>query len=120
MLRVRAPGSRALRLFTVLPFLPLLLPSRTAGYWTPPRLFPCPDPEAVSPCSCDSYGQVECSFANSSEEIFSAFNDVIWPSTQQLQFFLRGTQGMKNLPEGIFGNVTFQEMFISDTSLETV
>ncbi|CAG0880253.1 unnamed protein product [Darwinula stevensoni] len=37
-----------------------------------------------------------------------------------MQFFLRGTQGMKNLPEGIFGNVTFQEMFISDTSLETV
>ncbi|CAG0883514.1 unnamed protein product [Darwinula stevensoni] len=43
----------------------------------------CPEPEAISPCECLSDLGVDCSEASNSEEIFSAFNKVVWPDTQQ-------------------------------------
>ncbi|CAG0891421.1 unnamed protein product [Darwinula stevensoni] len=43
----------------------------------------CPEPEAISPCECLSDIGVDCSGASNSKEIFSAFNKVVWPDTQQ-------------------------------------
>ncbi|CAG0889568.1 unnamed protein product [Darwinula stevensoni] len=71
---------------------------------------PCPDPEDISPCTCsydEENGQVsaDCSLANVSE-IYSAFNDVVW------EFNTWGNVAITELSGGIFGNVSFQHVFI--------
>ncbi|CAG0880251.1 unnamed protein product [Darwinula stevensoni] len=80
----------------------------------------CPAPDPISPCTCESNGIVDCSRANTSEEISSAFGNVTWPSTRLSVFRLMNNEGVKCLPEGIFGNVSFQEIHVLRTGLVTV
>ncbi|CAG0902817.1 unnamed protein product [Darwinula stevensoni] len=86
---------------------------------------PCPDPEAIIPCVC-SHNEtlatvtVDCSEATSSEEIFSAFNDADWPILNLTSFWLERNDRVEQLPEGVFGDVTFQEIEVSRTSVESI
>ncbi|CAG0903702.1 unnamed protein product [Darwinula stevensoni] len=86
---------------------------------------PCPDPSSISPCVC-SYNDffdtvsVDCSLATSSEDLFAAFNDAVWPITELLDFRLTGNGYVQDLPSGVFGNVSFQSMFIHFTVVSSV
>ncbi|CAG0904407.1 unnamed protein product [Darwinula stevensoni] len=91
----------------------------------------CSNPNANSSCSCffdDSSGEVtvDCSRASSGEEIFSAFNNYIWLSTLlvnyggQRRFLMTGNWAVEELAAGVFGNVTFDHIFIWGTNLVTV
>ena len=64
----------------ILPFLCILLILFSFSPGTNGQSL-CPDLEAISPCNCYSNGIVDCSRANSSDDISWAFNDVPWPST---------------------------------------
>ncbi|CAG0902078.1 unnamed protein product [Darwinula stevensoni] len=83
--------------------------------------FPCPDPEDISPCTCDHYTEwnendihVDCSSATTSE-IFSIFNDVPWLS-KLTGFNMWYNRAVTELSEGIFGDVTFESITITGAS----
>ncbi|CAG0884351.1 unnamed protein product [Darwinula stevensoni] len=88
---------------------------------------PCPDPDLISPCVCSTYvnesGEVvtvDCSNATTSGDIFSAFNDVEWPFAELTEFRLISNERVDSLPDGAFGGVSFQTIFIHSTALNTI
>ncbi|CAG0891150.1 unnamed protein product [Darwinula stevensoni] len=81
---------------------------------------PCPDPDDILPCICSqdevSGGiSVDCSGATSSDQIFIAFNDAIWPITELGQFRLYENDAVQDLPEGVFGDVSFEEIIVGNS-----
>ncbi|CAG0896957.1 unnamed protein product [Darwinula stevensoni] len=85
---------------------------------------PCPDPGDISPCTCDGtsadFVTVDCSDATSGDQIFSAFNDVDWPFKNLGNFALWGNRAVEDMPEGMFGEVSFRSIGISNTSIKTI
>ncbi|CAG0901237.1 unnamed protein product [Darwinula stevensoni] len=81
----------------------------------------CPVSDLILPCVCYHHlGRqtiVDCSEAKSSDEIFSAFNDVSWPFTEIWKFQLTHNWEILELPDGVFGDVTFEEIYIYNDSL---
>ncbi|CAG0901187.1 unnamed protein product [Darwinula stevensoni] len=87
---------------------------------------PCPDPDEIAPCVCHFQDgprvnvTVDCSGATSSGQIYSAFNDVSWIFNRLTKFLLTSRSGVKELPEGLFGDVTFQYIEVRDTEVASV
>ncbi|CAG0898476.1 unnamed protein product, partial [Darwinula stevensoni] len=83
----------------------------------------CP-PEDIWPCTCvrDSYTQINvyCKNASSGEEIASALKKASWPFMPLWAFYLHGNKAVKELPEGVFGNISFQHIHMDDTGLERI
>ncbi|CAG0878619.1 unnamed protein product [Darwinula stevensoni] len=73
----------------------------------------CPHPEDISPCTCSGdpyWTHVRCSLATSIDEIISAFNNVVWPSTTYRSFDLYDNKEIRELPEGVFGKNPVSEV----------
>ncbi|CAG0902096.1 unnamed protein product [Darwinula stevensoni] len=103
----------------VLLALPFCLLSFSSGE------FPCPEADEILPCVC-SYEVatnevlVDCSAANTSAQIFTAFNDGFWPFTKLTEFRLDGFRQVTELPEGVFGDISFQRIYVETTDLVSV
>ncbi|CAG0892531.1 unnamed protein product [Darwinula stevensoni] len=87
-------------------------------------LCPEPAPEDIAPCTCTYEGSpdfivVDCSDANDDEQT-AALNDVFWPITEITEFRLLGNIGLTSLPEGHFGNLTFESIRMEYTSIASV
>ncbi|CAG0904264.1 unnamed protein product [Darwinula stevensoni] len=85
----------------------------------------CPDPTEIFPCTCSHSGteftaNVDCSEATSSDDIYSAFNDVAWPVQNLRQFLLEGNSDVSVLPEGAFGDISFEEIVVFQTSVASL
>ncbi|CAG0883796.1 unnamed protein product [Darwinula stevensoni] len=85
----------------------------------------CPQPDDISPCSCSYDAEtkavtVVCSTVTSVWEIFSAFNEVIWPFTELNTFVMRHNDAIMEWPEGLFGKVTFENIILGYTSVTTI
>ncbi|CAG0900176.1 unnamed protein product [Darwinula stevensoni] len=107
---------RGLALLTLPVFLLLASSLRTTGQ------SPCPDPVDILPCSCIQESDtgdviVDCSRAASSDEIYSAFNDAFWPFTELKRFKLEDNTGVRDFPEGLFGDVSFERIHLSRTTI---
>ncbi|CAG0901740.1 unnamed protein product [Darwinula stevensoni] len=84
---------------------------------------PCPDPEDILPCTCYHNGNivnVACLDATSSEQIFSVFNDVNWLFKKLTEFWIMSTEGVRELPEGVFGDVMFQSISVSQNDFVSI
>ncbi|CAG0890534.1 unnamed protein product [Darwinula stevensoni] len=86
---------------------------------------PCPEPSDILPCTCIhdeslNAGTVDCSEAGSIDEIFSVFNEAPWPHTEFTRFNLTYNEGIQEIPEGVFGEVSFEEIFIYRTPITNV
>ncbi|CAG0894407.1 unnamed protein product, partial [Darwinula stevensoni] len=86
---------------------------------------PCPAPGDITPCICihfEEYDEifVDCSGAPTSEDIASAFHDATWPFTLISQFVMYDNKAVDELPSGVFGDISFQRVFIDRTIMETV
>ncbi|CAG0889356.1 unnamed protein product [Darwinula stevensoni] len=95
--------------FIVLSLFCLLLPSirPTTGQ------YPCPEPEDISPCTCFTNEEgvhAECYQATSSQDIFFAFNDAVWPVTNLTSFNLGHNYDVEEFSERIFGDISFEEI----------
>ncbi|CAG0895573.1 unnamed protein product [Darwinula stevensoni] len=86
---------------------------------------PCPDPEDITPCTCSHNAfhntvTVDCSGATSSEEIFSVFNGASWLFPNLTKFQLTNNEGVDELPEGVFGDVTFEEILVRGSAVASI
>ncbi|CAG0885973.1 unnamed protein product [Darwinula stevensoni] len=86
---------------------------------------PCPKPQDISPCTC-SYSEesqevnVDCSGAITSQSILDAFSNAYWPSIQLTKFRLSENDKVLTLPDGVFGNITFQRIHAYQTKMRTI
>ncbi|CAG0885150.1 unnamed protein product [Darwinula stevensoni] len=88
----------------------------------------CPKVDEILPCACFSQENglgfdetdVDCSKARTSDEISSAFKRASWPATVLREFRLQHNVMVKELPEGVVGNVSFQYIRVKNTAIETV
>ncbi|CAG0888713.1 unnamed protein product [Darwinula stevensoni] len=85
----------------------------------------CPDPDQTSPCTCShdetSYSvTVDCSRATSTDEISSAFNDADWSFTNLTEFRLVNNEAIQEFPESMFGNITFEKIYVWNTAVSVV
>ncbi|CAG0893882.1 unnamed protein product [Darwinula stevensoni] len=85
----------------------------------------CPDSTEILPCTCsqdviDRTVNVDCSEANSSDEIHYPFNDVDWPFQNLTRFLLKENNDVSVLPEGVFGDISFEEIFVDLTSVTSL
>ncbi|CAG0892915.1 unnamed protein product [Darwinula stevensoni] len=86
----------------------------------------CPPDEDIRPCTCGSTDllsetsvKVDCSFSTG-EKMRSAFNEASWPSSQLAHFYLRDNEEVKELPDGVFGNISFKSIKLWKTAVETI
>ncbi|CAG0903648.1 unnamed protein product [Darwinula stevensoni] len=85
----------------------------------------CPVPDDISPCFCyedEIFGfvVVDCSPAASGEEIFSTFNDAVWPVLELGQFRLTYNEAVQELPEGVFGDKSFSQVIILNSAIGVI
>ncbi|CAG0896129.1 unnamed protein product [Darwinula stevensoni] len=85
----------------------------------------CPNSTEILPCTCSYFGtedtvMVDCSEATSSDDIYSAFNDVAWPVQNLKRFLLGGNCHVSVLPEGAFGDISFEEIVVIQTSVASL
>ncbi|CAG0884973.1 unnamed protein product [Darwinula stevensoni] len=76
----------------------------------------------LRPCSCEEHSDgmtVDCSSARTSEEVSSAF-DKIWPSARLSHFILLNNSEIQELPEGVFGAHSFQNIYLSKTAVKAI
>ncbi|CAG0900104.1 unnamed protein product [Darwinula stevensoni] len=90
-----------------------------------PKQAPCPNPDRIHPCTCQydedtNVVNVDCSDATTSSEIFAAFNDVSWPFNRLTEFKLYDNTAVEELPDGVFGEVSFERMYLEDCAVVTV
>ncbi|CAG0884912.1 unnamed protein product [Darwinula stevensoni] len=102
--------------------IPFLLLSASSGLH---GLDPCPHPEEILPCVCyndeeGNYVILDCSAANSSSQISSAFNDASWPATNLTGFSLVDDNQVEELPEGVFNNVAFKTIYVDNSTMASL
>ncbi|CAG0887206.1 unnamed protein product [Darwinula stevensoni] len=84
----------------------------------------CPNPEDISPCTCDFSEfdgtiSADCSSASTSE-IFSTFNEVAW-FPELRQFSVQINEKVTELPEGVLGDVSIQHILLESVwNLSTI
>ncbi|CAG0898697.1 unnamed protein product, partial [Darwinula stevensoni] len=86
---------------------------------------PCPDSVDIFPCTCNHEEStnatvVDCSNVSSIDKVSNIFNKEVWPSTELTRFNLSYNEGIQELPAGVFGEVSFEELFIYRTSINSV
>ncbi|CAG0890035.1 unnamed protein product [Darwinula stevensoni] len=86
---------------------------------------PCPGSDVIFPCNClIDLGlrsvTVDCSNAFSGDEISYAFNHGLWPSNHFTEFRMVRNEFVQELPEGVFANVSFKNIFIEHSALVSV
>ncbi|CAG0879115.1 unnamed protein product, partial [Darwinula stevensoni] len=83
----------------------------------------CPN-EDTSPCTCTKYSdgdvRVDCSSASSAAAISSALTKDSWPSIQLWEFVIEDNVEVAELPEGIFGDLSFQRIFMRNTAVKKI
>ncbi|CAG0900481.1 unnamed protein product [Darwinula stevensoni] len=82
----------------------------------------CPTGE-ISPCTCNEYlegVEVDCTRARTSAEISLALESADWPSSRLWRFWMEGNTGVKELPEWIFGDLSFEQIIVRDSALERI
>ncbi|CAG0889358.1 unnamed protein product [Darwinula stevensoni] len=85
--------------------------------------YPCPEPDDILPCTCslqENGVYVECSEATSSDEIFFAFNNAVWPVTDLAHFQLANNHDVKEIPERMFGDVSFEVIETFDCGIRSI
>ncbi|CAG0897814.1 unnamed protein product [Darwinula stevensoni] len=92
--------------------------------WAARAQNPCPRPEEIAPCVCifDQSAvavDVDCSDADTSDQIYTAFNDATW-TFRNLRSFRMEYSPVRDLPPGVFGSQSFQQMEIVFTDISTV
>ncbi|CAG0893880.1 unnamed protein product [Darwinula stevensoni] len=108
LLSYRYPPTAKMQTRFIVPSLfCLLLPSigPTTGQ------YPCPNPEDISPCACSAREDkvyVSCFNATSSDDIFSAFNNAVWPVTNLTGFHLEHNFDVHEISERMFGDISFE------------
>ncbi|CAG0886998.1 unnamed protein product [Darwinula stevensoni] len=81
---------------------------------------PCPGAADIAPCTCEQVAgevTVDCSDVATADELFNVFNNIAWPNNELTEFRLTNNDGVLDLPEGVFGEVSFQRLYVSGTSV---
>ncbi|CAG0891884.1 unnamed protein product [Darwinula stevensoni] len=86
------------------------------------RTFPCPEHDAILPCVCNHEAaidevHVDCSEATTSTQILTAFHEGFWPFDNLTEFRLKGYRKVSEIPEEIFGYVSFRRIFVETTDV---
>ncbi|CAG0894713.1 unnamed protein product [Darwinula stevensoni] len=86
----------------------------------------CHTPD-ILPCTCQAdytihpsapKMRVDCSRANTSKEIFSALNN--FSITQLWEFRVTNNKKLQELPEGIFGHLSLENIYLNNTGVRTI
>ena len=85
--------------------------------------FPCPEMTAIAPCICtadtSNHLIMDCSNVTSNEELNNAFQGH-FPVTDFYEFVIQNNDYFSQLQSGCFKNVTFERIFIYNTSINLV
>ncbi|CAG0886251.1 unnamed protein product [Darwinula stevensoni] len=79
--------------------------------------------EGTWPCRWSPHvfpNTVDCSCAKTEAEISKNFSRVPSPSTELLKFFLRGNALVKEIPDGVFRDVSFEHIIVNNTALRKI
>ncbi|CAG0885057.1 unnamed protein product [Darwinula stevensoni] len=80
----------------------------------------CPNQD-ILPCTCRRFpSEVKCSRATTGQQISSAFRNGYGISIQLWKFELKDNTMVKELPYGVFGNVSFEKIWIEDTAVQRI
>ncbi|CAG0898263.1 unnamed protein product [Darwinula stevensoni] len=83
----------------------------------------CPT-EDIHPCTCTKYSKgevrVDCSRARSGAQIASVFKNAYWPSRMLWQFVIMDNAEVQELPEGVFRDLSFQDIWVNYTALRRI
>ncbi|CAG0892360.1 unnamed protein product [Darwinula stevensoni] len=81
---------------------------------------PCPPYDEIAPCKCVYISitevDIDCRFAATIDDVFHAFNNISWNFKNMRRFYL-GLSEIEELPEGVFGDISFQEIRITDNGM---
>nr|XP_045620685.1 oplophorus-luciferin 2-monooxygenase non-catalytic subunit-like [Procambarus clarkii] len=95
-----------------------------SGLWPhgrAPRQAECPVAEDISPCICTSYDDefldIDCSLVEDETQLQQVFQ-ADFPSTVFRSFTMDNNQNVLMLEDGVFGSVTFKNLFIDHGVLE--
>ena len=87
------------------------------------KTFPCPDPSAITPCICsvDGYNHLnmDCSNITSDDNLKQVFSSD-FPVKEFYEFLIERNEHLSQLGANVFGNVTFERIYIRVTNVTLV
>ncbi|CAL4192547.1 unnamed protein product [Meganyctiphanes norvegica] len=81
----------------------------------------CPSADDIAPCRCsvEEYNYIDCSDVADVHELARVF-EADFPSNPFPQLIISNNHNIKHLPNGIFGDMSFEEIDIVSCGLQTV